>query len=749
MPKVTPIQDDFSAGEISPRLRGKTRSEEYHSGLSFCENFEVTPQGSLEMRTGTEFIDVIDDTNVVLHTFPRALNNDVVVVIGEENVYLYNRDGPFQSNQFGNLIRDPTFKEGLNRWPVDSLTVGNNEITPNPGSGVTISVSRLTGAAAIGGVTQTFFIPDENVLYDVRAVLTFLPSDGAENLDRWGRVQVQITVEGGGGISFDETYNSNNLPPDVGEQIFLDLNAIPNSTTVKITLRVLGILAGSVNGTSLKIKFSGLEFVDEALLPEPVILPTPPGWQGVLPSGLPKTTDIQSVTDSALQEMYFTVTDGIPQKLSYDADLNAFTLEDFDPPSNPWEDDYPTTCAIHQGRLWLGGSPLRPSTIWGSRTWNYSDFEVVVLEPVASDPLEFTLATNGAVRWMEGLKLLLIGTDRGEVVGRSSGPVITNIDFDFSLEQTWGSTRIQPRLIGDQIVYVTPDSKRVRALFDGGDNTNGYETEDLTIRAENVVNDKIIDLTFARNPDYKLNAVLSNGKMISATKYTAGKLPAWFRFKTEGFVQSQTEISESIGTSVFYIIQRIDAAGNPAIYLELKNADPELGASMDSYLSIDYTAADNRLITGLNHLDSFECAVVLIINNQLSLHSSLTPINGEIQLEDWVPESGQVLVGIPYVATAITLPFEGSNKTGTAQVQRRRFNEIFLRLYDSAIPLINGHRPPIRTPDTPMGISQPLMTGDTEVHSVGWNEGVITIVQDLPLPTKISAIFGNAKGNSV
>ncbi len=56
MPNVSLIQSDFSAGEISPRLRGKTDSREYQSGLAFCENFEVTPQGSLEMRGGTEFI---------------------------------------------------------------------------------------------------------------------------------------------------------------------------------------------------------------------------------------------------------------------------------------------------------------------------------------------------------------------------------------------------------------------------------------------------------------------------------------------------------------------------------------------------------------------------------------------------------------------------------------------------------------------------------------------------------------------
>ena len=750
MPKVAPIQDDFSAGEISPRLRGRTRSKEYQTGLAFCENFEVTPQGSLEMRTGTEFIDVIPDIDVFLHTFPRSLNNDIVVVIGQENIRLYDRDGPIQANQFGNLIRDPTFKQGLNLWPVDSLSVGNHTITPNPGSGVTISVTRLTAAAAIGGVTQTFTVPTAGVAYTFRALLTFLSPDGADNLDRWGRIQVVISPVGGGGQAFDVTYNSNNLPPAIGGQVPIDFTITPATTTIKIDLRVIGILAGSEVGTSMKVKFSGLEFIDEALVPTPVIFPTPESWKGALSSsGLPKTGDIQSVADSAIEEMFFTITDGVPHRLLFDSDTNSFEFAEFLPLNNPWDDDYPTTCTIHQGRLWLAGSPEKPSTIWASRVWDYEDFELVGVEPVASDPLEFTLASNGSIQWMDGLKNLLIGTDRGEIIGRSSGPAITGTDFDFSLEQTWGSARIQPRQVGDQVLHVTPDSKRIRGLFDGGDATNGYETEDLTIFAQNIVNDKVIDLTFARSPDYKISAVLSNGRIISATRYMRGDKPAWFRFRTNGFVISQTETTESAGTSIFYIIRRVNGDDETAIFLEIKNADTELGANMDSYLSVDYEASDFRIISGLDHLNGFECSIVLLINNEFALHDPRTPVNGEIQLDPWVPESGQAIVGIPFVATATTLPLEGSSNAGTAQVQRRRYNEVFLRLYDSAIPMINGHRPPIRTPDTPMGISQPLFTGDTAVHQVGWDDGVITITQDLPLPTKISAIFGNAKGNSV
>ena len=50
MPNITPIQSDFSAGEISKRLQGNVQSQSYQGGLDLIENFEVTPQGSLEFR---------------------------------------------------------------------------------------------------------------------------------------------------------------------------------------------------------------------------------------------------------------------------------------------------------------------------------------------------------------------------------------------------------------------------------------------------------------------------------------------------------------------------------------------------------------------------------------------------------------------------------------------------------------------------------------------------------------------------
>jgi hypothetical protein len=53
---------------------------------------------------------------------------------------------------------------------------------------------------------------------------------------------------------------------------------------------------------------------------------------------------------------------------------------------------YPRTVTFHQGRLYLGGSRSRPSTIWGSRVGQFFDFEAT--EGFDDDAVEATLDTN-------------------------------------------------------------------------------------------------------------------------------------------------------------------------------------------------------------------------------------------------------------------------------------------------------------------------------------------------------------------
>ena len=56
MAKASPTFSNFTAGELSPKLDGRTELSKYFNGAKQLQNFLVVPQGGATRRPGTEFI---------------------------------------------------------------------------------------------------------------------------------------------------------------------------------------------------------------------------------------------------------------------------------------------------------------------------------------------------------------------------------------------------------------------------------------------------------------------------------------------------------------------------------------------------------------------------------------------------------------------------------------------------------------------------------------------------------------------
>jgi hypothetical protein len=747
MPNVSPIQDDFSGGVISPRLQGRTRSAPYAKGLDVCDNFEITPLGSLEMRGGTQFISTTGETEAYLHTFSRQIGQDVVVVIGSNNVTLYDKNGQLEEVERPNYIVDPQFNNGLASW--DNGSIFGGVLTPIIGYGCNLS-SPSAGVLVSAHLSQLFNIPDSAVSYDFSVNLV-IRAVGTVNFS--GNITVRLE-SAGGFLIFQDTvdYDLGNPAPPVGTKVPFSFVGIPTVSQVRVIIQVQGNgqlqSSFSIDATDFFYRETGAGTIAQ--------FPTPATWLDRLPF-------IQSCVDSALSRMIFTVAGGEMYELDYNRTTLAWTFAQFTPiPPDAsatvgaidWTDNWPATCTFHQGRLWLAGSPDNRSAVWASETFNYDNFDLVA-SPVGNSPLQFTLTSNGSIQWIEGLKFLLIGTDSGEVIGRSSGAVITSTDFDFPTEQRWGSTPIQPVEVANEVLFVTPDTTKVRSLFDGGDSTNGYAELEVTFIAESLTTQGIRELAYARTPSGQLSALMTDGTLSQSTYYKTANINAWYQMTMTDNMRSITTSNDFSGSALWVLVNRLDGTDTltRTLYLERKQAVNLAGYNLDSYT---LTSVEPDLtVIGLDHLNDYLCSIVLVQpdpetgEDALTLHPSQRPVGGVIQLESYASNASAVLVGLPYTATVKTLPVEGSNQAGTAQVQKRRYNEIFMRIYNSAFPKINGERPTVREVSTPMNISERLRTGDFSVNDSGYGRGVIEIIQDLPLPTKISALFGKLKGSAV
>jgi hypothetical protein len=151
---------------------------------------------------------------------------------------------------------------------------------------------------------------------------------------------------------------------------------------------------------------------------------------------------------------------------------------------------------------------------------------------------------------------------------------------------------------------------------------------------------------------------------------------------------------------------------------------------------ISYSGSATASVSGLAHLEG----KTVQITADGAVHPDLVVSSGAITLNY---TAADIKVGLKYVSK-LTPTRPGQNAgAGTTLGKKKRWNEIFARLEKSAIPIINGQRPPVRSPGTDYGNEEPVISEDINVKNLGYDrDGRIEIEQDLPLACHIVSLFG-------
>lgn len=96
MPKASPLQPSFTAGEFSPRLYGRTDSERYKTGLATCLNYLPTIEGPIIRRPGTKYsgFDVRDPSiPPVLIPFEASQTDTFMLEFGDKYIRFFKNGG--------------------------------------------------------------------------------------------------------------------------------------------------------------------------------------------------------------------------------------------------------------------------------------------------------------------------------------------------------------------------------------------------------------------------------------------------------------------------------------------------------------------------------------------------------------------------------------------------------------------------------------------------------------------------------
>lgn len=480
MPTGSHTQSNFTAGEISPRLLGRTDIGQYKNGVSVLRNFIPQKHGGVANRTGTKYVAEAKNSGTTLPTvtccgaigdsgevdtshatytqvvktrlipFQFSIGDAFILEFGDHYVRFFKDDGQVLSGTpyevatvyGGEELDEIKFTQSADvlylchpnhqtrklirttdtNWNFSVFSHDDGPYGPiNTDDTKTLAVSALTLKPATVTLTATGFTPfvaDDAAGVDHEGTWVRLQSGGS----KWGVAEI---------VGFTSS-----------SQVTVELRHAPDSTSASDTWRM-----GQWSG--------------------------PTGW--------------------------------------------------------PW------SAAFHDGRLWFAGHDDWPQTVWASTTDNFNVFQPS--DPTNSvvsdgDGLNFTINDDqvNAVRWMiSTAKGLLLGTSGGEFLAKSNDTTsgISPSNIEIRRQSTYGSKpNPTPIQVGNAALFVQRHGRKLREMAYSFQQDQ-HESLDLTLISEHITENRLKWLAYSSEPSPVVWAVDEVGGLLSMTYDSSQEVIAW------------------------------------------------------------------------------------------------------------------------------------------------------------------------------------------------------------------------------
>ena len=136
MPIITTGQNNFNAGEVSPRIYARSDVSKYGNALETATNCKVTPHGPVERRSGTQYIAEVKDSSktVKLIPFQVSQTDTFMLEFGDLYVRFYSATGQVLSGGSPYEVVTPYLEADLDSLSVvqfgDILYIANKNYEP-------------------------------------------------------------------------------------------------------------------------------------------------------------------------------------------------------------------------------------------------------------------------------------------------------------------------------------------------------------------------------------------------------------------------------------------------------------------------------------------------------------------------------------------------------------------------------------------------------------------------------------------
>jgi len=409
-----------------------------------------------------------------------------------------------------------------------------------------------------------------------------------------------------------------------------------------------------------------------------------------------------------------------------------------------WSDvfGWPSSVAIHEGRLFFASSTAFPSTVWGSETNNILNFAIGVND---SDPIEYTIGSdrNDQIMNMSASNVLYVLTYGSEytLTGTDSSP-ITPTSIWFRKQTTYGSGTARPALIGSDLYFVQRSGRRVRRLaFDAAQ--AAYDGEDITILAEDVLRNEdggspgLKGFAHAQEPNSILWCVTNDNRLVSCNVNILGGIFAWAEHDVGGRVVS---------------VASVPYGGEDRVFLQIYNDSDSTSyiGYFDESILMDFSGETSGLPSTTKIITHLADKTASCVGDGVYLGELTADGSGVFTLP--IPVS-TLQAGYKYDATIELLPVEfplgGSIQGRGGAVSRcyvrlRNTETITIEALDATTGQVRSRQQIVPRDFGGAALTNKFgeFTGDVEISMIGWEKSQPRILfkQTVPLPFTVLAI---------
>lgn len=770
------IQNNFTAGILSPRFVGQVNNDLVRAGLQTADNAFIFPQGPCAKRPGTHLLHTLFSplnsilANVRVWRFIGPENNDLIAVFYDGIVAVYDAiEGQLGGDTapFSQLLPNTVFP------PVDELTywVGEN-YNWNPNYHITTYWALYLGSGSARMRSQT------DTAFFISAVPTdFLPAQNLSStiavnpgLDEWrlkARVildetmksqladpralyfEVELTLLSGVTELDTQVFSIEPATEEIFQLEYTNPGTLPES---EITVRVrLHPLIDPLYQTGQTVKQGTyFELIVREVTLESRFTPGPPS----------PIQFITTYTNEEIGELHFVQSpynnrelivlhpNHPPMALYYNAGPWAWLAYPFTSSPPEWAaNNYPGIGTAFQGRLVLSGVPSFPEKIWASASGNWPDMYDATPSG-KGDALELVAQERDVNTWLAGLKGLLYGDRRAERLIRADSTLVAFDDIVIVNQSGYGSLRMPQKIIfGKNIVLATGGKADLR-LVRYSDENGGFIAPNILAKAEQLGRPGFRSHFYSRKPHMILWSVMLDGSVLLCHFDDEMEMAAWTKIPSPAngrYVDGCVTIDED-GNDIVTLISVRQINTNVRIFFEVIQNLNDLETW--SYVDILQTYQGPFTLGPMLGFDEYINQTVAVFYNGEFAEYQQVNVLGELNITD--DTATTLTVGLPYNFKVTTFP-QGSIAIQSGLVAKKRYSQLGVRGVFSSPPVINGQRPPDRDPNNLMNVSiNPVAVLDTKIVDMNFSETAeITIEEDQPVGLMVAAIFGKITSNQL